>query len=198
MEGAAPLGSKAGVRSPSGSGAAKRARRTGRATSSSGKKEPAPAWGPEKEGGESACNPSSVEGDHLSRMPVAWHLQRPTRGRGGPPHHPSCSVLLRVGFAKPASRLAAGELLPHRFSLTCAGRRRFVFCGTFLRVAPTGYYPAPCPVELGLSSDAAFRRCTRDHPAGSPACPSSEKDGAVCRAPHALSHTFHTDATTRF
>lgn len=69
--------------------------------------------------GESACNPSSVEGDHLSRMPVAWHLQRPTRGRGGPPHPPSCSVLLRVGFAKPTSRLAAGELLPHRFSLTC-------------------------------------------------------------------------------
>ena len=26
------------------------------------------------------------------------------------------------------------------------------FCGTFLRVASTGYYPAPCPMELGLSS----------------------------------------------
>ncbi len=26
------------------------------------------------------------------------------------------------------------------------------FCGTFLGVAPTGYYPAPCPAELGLSS----------------------------------------------
>ena len=26
------------------------------------------------------------------------------------------------------------------------------FCGTFLRVAPTGRYPAPCPVKPGLSS----------------------------------------------
>jgi hypothetical protein len=29
---------------------------------------------------------------------------------------------------------------------------RFAFCGTFLGVTPTGRYPAPCPVELGLSS----------------------------------------------
>jgi len=32
------------------------------------------------------------------------------------------------------------------------------FCGTCLRVTPTGRYPAPCPVEPGLSSPAAFRR----------------------------------------
>ena len=30
--------------------------------------------------------------------------------------------------------------------------RRYVFCATFLRVAPTGSYPAHCPVEFGLSS----------------------------------------------
>lgn len=29
---------------------------------------------------------------------------------------------------------------------------RSVFCGTFLRVAPTGRYPAPCSTEPGLSS----------------------------------------------
>jgi hypothetical protein len=62
-----------------------------------------------------------------------------------------------------AARVApgAGALLPHRFTLTCAGRtgrparprhRRSAFCGTFLRVAPTGCYPAPCPVESGRSS----------------------------------------------
>ena len=38
--------------------------------------------------------------------------------------------------------LTAGALLPHRFTLTCADpevrHRRFAFCGTFLRVAPTG------------------------------------------------------------
>src|SRR5690606_35053874 len=30
--------------------------------------------------------------------------------------------------------------------------RRYVFCATFLRVAPTGNYPAHCPLEFGLSS----------------------------------------------
>ncbi len=44
---------------------------------------------------------------------------------------------------------------------------RFVFCGTFLRVAPTGRYPAPCSVQLGLSSDVAFRPDTRGHLANS-------------------------------
>ena len=46
----------------------------------------------------------------------------------------------RAGRVTPA----AGALLPHRFPLTCAphhavlGHRQFVFCGTFLRVTPTG------------------------------------------------------------
>ena len=31
-------------------------------------------------------------------------------------------------------------------------RQRYVFCATFLRVAPTGRYPAHCPAEFGLSS----------------------------------------------
>src|ERR1035437_7512916 len=39
------------------------------------------------------------------------------------------------------------------------------FCGTLLRVAPTGGYPAPCSVEPGLSSD------TRAPAAVRPACP---------------------------
>src|SRR6478672_9795045 len=30
--------------------------------------------------------------------------------------------------------------------------RRYIFCATFLRVAPTGCYPAHCPAEFGLSS----------------------------------------------
>ena len=32
-------------------------------------------------------------------------------------------VLLRVGFARPAGLPAAGELLPHHFTLTCRGKR---------------------------------------------------------------------------
>ncbi len=48
-----------------------------------------------------------------------------------------------------------GELLPHLFTLTRtrrAGRRRYVFCGTFPGIAPGGRYPPRCPVESGLSS----------------------------------------------
>ena len=71
---------------------------------------------------------------------------------------------------------AACALLPHPFNVTdtrrCPGsqhhhargfvmlRRRMrtwqsTLCCTFLRVTPTGSYPAPCPVELGLSSRGA-------------------------------------------
>ena len=75
----------------------------------------------------------------------------------------------------------SGELLPHPFTLTGHSTlskthpqspesrghdnpwiqgefsgglsvRRSPFCGTFLPVAGTGCYPAPCPVEPGLSS----------------------------------------------
>src|SRR5881227_724327 len=40
-----------------------------------------------------------------------------------------------------------------RARLTAGARtRRYIFCATFLRVAPTGCYPAHCPAEFGLSS----------------------------------------------
>jgi len=50
-----------------------------------------------------------------------------------------------------------GELLPHLFTLTPVNQGRFVFCGTFLPVTGTGGYPAPCPVEPGLSSPLVNR-----------------------------------------
>lgn len=46
-------------------------------------------------------------------------------------------------------------LLHHGSTLACAALRRpsaVHFCGTILRLAPTGRYPAPCPMEPGLSS----------------------------------------------
>ena len=49
----------------------------------------------------------------------------------------------------------SGGLLPHHFTLTCSlpGRcRRYIFCGTVLRVTPSSCYEPPCPVEFGLSS----------------------------------------------
>lgn len=50
-------------------------------------------------------------------------------------------------------RRRRGELLPHLFTLTLwQANARYLFCGTFLEVSLTGCYPAPCPLELGLSS----------------------------------------------
>ena len=61
-------------------------------------------------------------------------------------------VLLRAGFTWPKSHPSAGELLPHHFTLT-AKQAAVYFCGTFLRVASTGCYPALCPLKFGLSSE---------------------------------------------
>ena len=67
----------------------------------------------------------------------------------------------------------AGALLPHRFTLTCAHtlrsrvrHRRSAFCCTFLRVTPTGCYPAPCPVESGRSSDGSHVSASSTRPPG--------------------------------
>src|SRR5438445_5883745 len=71
-------------------------------------------------------------------------------------------VLLRAGFTWPAGHPVAGGLLPHLFTLTWrrvsgdSRCRAVIFCGTFLRVAPTGCYPAPCSLEPGLSSNAIY------------------------------------------
>lgn len=64
-------------------------------------------------------------------------------------------VLLQMGFTEPHSRLCAGELLPHLSILTSC--EAVYFCCTFLGVASTGYYPAPCSAELGLSSCRSTR-----------------------------------------
>src|SRR5579884_2110987 len=75
------------------------------------------------------------------------------------------AVLLQVGFARARVTAVRRALLPHDFTLTAARRRTVAvcFCGTFLRVAPTGRYPAPCPMEPGRSSALA----RRDGPASS-------------------------------
>ena len=93
-------------------------------------------------------------GGHFSGTPVARRLKRPNpRARAG---HP---IALLFGLAPSgvcradAVTRAAGELLPHRFTLTAPWQeRRFAFCGTFRGVTPPGRYPALCPVEPGLSS----------------------------------------------
>jgi hypothetical protein len=78
--------------------------------------------------------------------------------------YPSCLVLLQMGFTRPASHPAAGELLPHHFTLTRRSdgcrRQAVCFCGTFLQVALTGRYPASCSVEFGLSSNCYGTPCS--------------------------------------
>jgi len=99
--------------------------------------------------------------DHLSGMRVTAHLGAIARS-DGPPGAPASrrtdrAILLQVGFTRARVTATPRELLPHDFTL--ARKRAVCFCGTFLRVSPTGRYPAPCPVKPGLSSPKG------DHPA---------------------------------
>jgi len=86
----------------------------------------------------------------VPRLPVGSSNQPEDLGRAASTS--SYLVLLLAGFAQPAGHPAAGELLPHLFTLTPVEPGRFGLCGTFRRVSPPGRYPAPCPAEPGLSS----------------------------------------------
>ncbi len=144
--------------------------------------------------------------DHLSGTAVACRLKRPTRAVQRAASSCPYSVLLRVGFTKQTSHLASGALLPHRFILARIQQivpGRFVFCGTFLRVAPTGRYPAPCSVQLGLSSDAAFRTGTRGHHIGShlgyllSCCAADSSTSAIFQKYHDFPRSLSIASTAR-
>ncbi len=95
--------------------------------------------------------------------PFLWDAGRPT------PHAAYPGMITRWATTLPIFGLApggvcraptvtrsGGGLLPHRFTLThSTSCRRSVLCGTFRRLSPPGCYPAPCPTELGLSSNHA-------------------------------------------
>jgi hypothetical protein len=152
--------------------------------------------------GEPACKPASVPRASPGWRPSIWdrRCRRPRAvhqgTRPGQPPRPRRrgryvpdSTLLRVGFTEPTGHPAAGALLPHPFTLTAdltgpygpgGGRRRFAFCGTVLRVAPTGGWPAPCPVETGLSSIPSDR--DRGRPADSPCDASMPPNSAAVAA----------------
>ena len=109
--------------------------------------------------------------------------ERPARRRRHHRHPPaaptwSCS---RWGFPCRRRCRRRGALLPHHFTLAArrpaereTGRgRRYVFCGTFPRVAPAGRYPAPClrgartflppPKELNPGGERPSDRLAWDH-----------------------------------
>ena len=62
----------------------------------------------------------------------------------------SCS---RWGLPCLSCHHESGELFPRLFTLTPPAAGRYVFCGTFLGVAPSSCYEPSCPAEFGLSSD---------------------------------------------
>ena len=100
--------------------------------------------------------------------PLPEGIVRPTRGRqSGPALRPAEAspylALLRVGFASIPARTGTWCALaaPFHPCLSLAlprGHRRYRLCGTFRRIAAPGRYPAPCPVESGLSSPATPER----------------------------------------
>ena len=67
-----------------------------------------------------------------------------------------CSVLLRMRFtcALSVTRQAVSSYLAFP---PLPVKPAVYFCCTGLRVAPTGRYPASCPMKPGLSSPAVFR-----------------------------------------
>src|SRR5439155_11174680 len=119
-------------------------------------------------------------GGHFSRAPVTRRLQRPNpRARAGNP------IALLFGLAPggvcraDAVTRAAGELLPHRFTLTALADGGLLSVALIRGVPPPGRYPAPCPVEPGLSSRRVA--ATGDRPAFSGAGESIPR-GAPFRA----------------
>jgi len=101
-------------------------------------------------------------------MHVTVHLERPTRepvraARRGSDRDRLFPylVLLRVGFTLPPmlppTRYALNAPF-HPYRPATSEFRRYVFCGTFRRLAPPRHYLAPCPAEPGLSSPATRPR----------------------------------------
>ena len=109
---------------------------------------------------------------------MAIHLDLPSpAGSCGPPETPGWSNLDAMSSVfpiRPCSRRglpchpryrARGGLLPHRFTIACAGRLS-VLCGAFPRVSPAGRYPAPSLLGVRTFLTALARmpgRC--GHPA---------------------------------
>src|SRR2546425_12045228 len=130
-------------------------------------------------------------GSHPSRSPVTRRLQRPYPRTGR-----ASRIVLLFGLA-PGGVYRASRSPGCWWALTrtispspSLARRLCIFCGTLLRVTPTGRYPAPCSAELGLSSTGRSRRdCLADSddivPAVSSGITQPEKTGASIMQPAA-------------
>jgi hypothetical protein len=133
--------------------------------------------------------------DHSSSPTIAGGIKQPTR-RSGTGRSLASAAVSRdecraslFGLAPcgvlPATDVATGAVRSYRtFSpLPDDARKaseagRYIFCATFLRVAPTGRYPAHCPEELGLSSRLRpLRGLRRSKPGACRAAARSAKAG---------------------
>ncbi len=156
-------------------------------------------------GGESACTPDSVRD-----LAVRW---RPSISAGGYPPAPAAYPGSDGRDHPPPARPCSGWGLPshpgrpgcwcaltapfHPYlcgGQTSAGRpsrhRRSALCCTFLRVTPTGRYPASCPVESGRSSDGSPLRRAGPYAAARPTrhrSPFNHSDGWVHTAAASVS-----------
>jgi hypothetical protein len=115
--------------------------------------------------GELACKPASVPRSNSFGV-AAIHLgpASPPASCGPPgdstgPASKTTNVALRPQFGLAPGGVYRADRSPGRWCALTAPfhpyrpfGRRSAFCGTVLRVAPTGGWPAPCPVEAGLSS----------------------------------------------
>ncbi len=109
--------------------------------------------------GHSSTGGITPAGDGGSLRPPAAY---PEAG-GGPPRALPYLALLLAGFTKllqsPGALVRSYRTFsplpgpaPGPAARARMRPRRYLFCGTFLRVAATGDYPAQCPMESGLSS----------------------------------------------
>ncbi len=110
--------------------------------------------------------------DARCRAPPASRTRRLGRAARHSPlgETPPYSLLHQVGFAVPPPSPEARCALTAPFHPCHASFRtvrRFALCCTFLRVTPTGRWPAPCPVVPGLSSAAPSPADRRVRPDGS-------------------------------
>ena len=128
------------------------------------------AEAPRKPGFVPAAGYPDAGDGHSSRSAVTGALKQPTRKHGRAVLNASLFGLAPGGvYLASGVTVGSGELLPHPFTLTPLRRSfgwRTSLCGTFPGVTPAGRYPAPCPVEPGLSSLPLRQRLGGRRPSG--------------------------------
>ena len=98
----------------------------------------------------------TVAGPAATIIHLRTPLPTPSSGlpghSGEQPSNVPCLALLQVGFTLPFQSPGKRWSLTPPFHPYPCKQRRSVFCGTGLRVAPSGRYPPPCSTEPGRSS----------------------------------------------